>query len=368
MKARKSKTTRPAGVSPAAQELPFLFVPVTEDVRQLASDLEKAFARIYPVDMASQRRAAAVFLKMPDESSANAKAALAELGIWKNRLLPSIFEDYYHRHQTRIKVTSGLHGLGSTILAASNKDWSIEMPSRDDAAGQDAFRLNFGQDPLENPITVLRPDFPNAELMIFLEQYLPSDLEEVAGDLAHAREYFCRLPLKLLSLLEIFRLGFDAISAIRSDFVLRERELYPVIDRAHAELRRLAVIIAETGSEFHPHLIEISGENDDLVFSIDGEVPFLTKSKKDTLAALAILEDDPEFTTKKFAKLLGAPTAKPQATDQGFINRRNALRDLLPRLEYDPKHGVRRPRGFVFSKRPSVERLKNFLTGNLKDE
>ena len=359
------RSSTKAPIKNEAEEKPlFLFVPVSEKLRKLSKQLEKAFSRIYPVEIASERRAAAVFLKMPTAFLDRAEEALAYFGICKNRTLPPSFEDYYRRHETRRRVIEGFKEKDAEVSLQHGHNWPDVPLGRNDEAAHEAFRLKLGTDPLERPLRVRRPHFPTAELMIFLEQYLPSDLDEVPGDLANTQEKFCRLPFVLTDLLEKFRIIFRGIGVVRADLIFRERSLYPVVYRAHALLLRLAEIVQETALRFPPHVVTIQEKDNGLVFMIDDLFPALTKTQKDTLAALAILDEEPEFTTTKFATLVKAPAETSRQADQCFINRRKPLAGILPRLAYDPKGGIRRPQGLLFGGRPSMARLEKFIAGN----
>ena len=359
MKKPESKKVKTVTKSPVKELPQILYMCVTDEIRKLAAELEKSFDRIYPVNGRPQRKANIVYLKVADASLDEAHRHLSDLGKLKNLSFPGSFDDYFERQMARFRILS-LEQLESRANEKSYHNLLSKFPKPHNQAARAAIRKALGVDPLECPNCLRRTNYPLSEILIFLDHFLPFDLSELIEDIAHTKLDVYPAPFKTLAFLQGFHSSFRLIPLIRVELIRSDRELQDVVNVAHETLLRLSDLLLSHWSATQPHVISIIERNDDLVFVIDGETPKLTKTQKETLVALALLRE--RFSVETFDKFVGTPKSKPSQT---FLNRKKAIKNVLPRLEYDPKHGISSPRGLHFIALLPDERLEAFFSGDL---
>jgi hypothetical protein len=193
MKATKSTIKEKPEADDGRTWPPWIYFPVTDEIRQLASDLEKSFKRIYPEGKESERKAMMVCLILPDEFLKGARDGIIELGKGQNALFPSSFADYLSRHASTARTMGRMQESGCIIPPDSRTEWPSILPIPRDESGQNELRLKLGKDPLEGLIILRGSNDQSSVIVIFLDQYLPSKLAEMCSDLAHARREYCPL-------------------------------------------------------------------------------------------------------------------------------------------------------------------------------
>jgi len=354
----KAKTD--TGLATEAPIVSSCYLPVTPDIRSLASALSTAFRKIYRSQDGNSRKAKLIDLSVVADKIDTASNSLQAFAVAQLQTPPFPSEaDIGDRLKSKATAINTLLKGGGAWDRARHKSTDSKPETQEEKAKQIL-------DTLTHPLVFGASDGFEKSVLIFLCQYLPTEFETVLADLAETGLKDCPLSQRVVALLKAFRQCFTEFEIVRVEPIGGNSKLKTITRDTHAKLLAFSEQIIGGILTERPHRLEIREAGDsDLAIEIDGRSRPLTPPQKETIVVHAILRKEREISAERFAEVLQLSAKKPS---QLFLNRRNSLQGLLPRLKYLPRNGNHELRGLIFDAAPADQRLKKFFEGTLASD